>query len=193
VVVLRKLVPFTVRVSGPDPAAAVVGLIELTVGVVSVTGVVPPEPDVDPEVAEDPPQPASKVDARRQKEATVPSKFFMRHIIIQTGQKQAKNLKDEPLESPKSRLSGPQSFNPSETLYPKKRNLAISYRRSKSANDEPPTKQFRICKICHQSRINTMKSPWRLEFRVLPPGRGTWRLPKPAAFIRASGSDWPCA
>jgi hypothetical protein len=57
VVVLRKLVPLTVRVSGPDPAVAVVGLMEATVGV--GVGVEFPElfPELPPEFYEDPPPP----------------------------------------------------------------------------------------------------------------------------------------
>jgi hypothetical protein len=61
VVVLRKPVPLTVRVSGPDPASTLVGLIEVTVGVACV---VPPEVDEDP-----PPQPARIADTRRQQSA----------------------------------------------------------------------------------------------------------------------------
>ena len=43
-VVERKLVPLMVNVSGPEPAFALVGLIEVTVG---AGGVVLPEPEVD--------------------------------------------------------------------------------------------------------------------------------------------------
>jgi hypothetical protein len=71
VVVERNPVPLTVRVSGPAPAIAAVGVIELTVGAVTGGGVVPPEFD-------DPPQPVRKIaDVERQKDKRSPAKFFM--------------------------------------------------------------------------------------------------------------------
>jgi hypothetical protein len=56
-VVLRKPVPYTVSVNDDAPAATVVGLIELTVGV-GGDEFVPP-------VFEEPPQPVRTVDAKR--------------------------------------------------------------------------------------------------------------------------------
>jgi hypothetical protein len=76
-----KPVPLTVNVSGPEPATAVVGLIEVTVGAVTETGSELPELDVVPEFDEDPPQPASRTDATRHKVAANPARFFMRNLV----------------------------------------------------------------------------------------------------------------
>lgn len=61
VVVERKPVPLTVKVSDAEPAAAEVGLIEVTVGVGWVF------PEFPPELLEDPPQPATSTDTPRPK------------------------------------------------------------------------------------------------------------------------------
>lgn len=55
--VLRKLVPVTVRVSDPEPAVTDVGLMEATVGVGVELPEPEPEPEPLPEFDEDPPPP----------------------------------------------------------------------------------------------------------------------------------------
>jgi hypothetical protein len=75
VVVLRKLVPMTVRVSGPAPAIIVVGLIEVTVGEEEVV-VVPPELD------EDPPQLERRTDTPRQRGKASSTEFFIREVSV---------------------------------------------------------------------------------------------------------------
>jgi hypothetical protein len=72
VVVVRKPVPFTVRVSGPDPATVVVGVTEVTVGDASVGGGVGAG-----EFEEDPPQPVRNKEGKRIKQETCNEQTFI--------------------------------------------------------------------------------------------------------------------
>jgi hypothetical protein len=59
------------RVSGPDPATAVAGEIEVTVGGVAAGDVVPPE------VEEDPEHPARNIEGKRTKQETCNEQTFI--------------------------------------------------------------------------------------------------------------------
>jgi hypothetical protein len=75
--VLRNPVPFTVSIAGPDPAATLVGLIEVMVG--TADGVLPPPPLPEPlpELDDPPPQPGRKANTPRPRTRTKPRGNFI--------------------------------------------------------------------------------------------------------------------